>query len=199
MLPTQPFPAILAVRKLGAALLASIALLAFSSPTQAVPFSVSLGPFSSDVDGFDFTLTFTDLPDILGDATLMLTLDGDFNNHSENAIIDIDGFSLGTILNGNPGDDAFDFASNDDPDPDPGALSVPLIGTAIISNADIAPLIVDSSLILFIDTSSSVDVGPTSVSATLSYETSVPEPMTLALLGFGLAGLGLISRRRVHE
>ena len=182
--------------------------LAAATPAQAIPFSESFGPVSSDAAGADFSFDLVVPTTIVGDATLTLTLDGDFGtSRSEYATIVIDGFSLGRVADEDPGNDLFDFAREDDPDvnpPGPDSASdagYPFSGTAIIANLDIAPLLADGLLSILVDTSRSVSGSTTTVGGRLSFETAatpVSEPATLMLLGLPLilGGLGFIRRRR---
>lgn len=175
------------------------ASLLLSSAAYAVPFSIDFGPSSSNDAGADFRFDLYVPTSITGDATLSLTLDGDFWILArENAMIELDGFSLGTVADRDPSNDLFDFANNDNPDSSSAAGS-PFTGTALIANADFASLITDGLLTLFINTSNSVNASTTTVLGTLSFDapaTSVPEPNTFALLSIGLVGFWFARRRR---
>ena len=172
---------------------AVLAMGLLAAPAQADSFSVDFGPVSSDVNGVDFTFNLVVPTVIIGDGTLTLTLDGDFNTSSEYADVILDGLLIGRILDDDTGNDPFNFANGDDPDASSSAGD-PDTGSATISNAILAPRIADGLLVLQINTSSTVNFSTTTVSGTLSFKT-VPEPTCLALL-CGALGTILLRRRR---
>lgn len=189
---------LVSTRRLAAAAVVALVAALGTSPAQAVPFSVDFGPASSFDNGADFSFDLAVPTTILGDATLFLTLDGDFNTSDENATISLDGFSLGTVADNNPANDAFDFANDDNPDSNSGSGN-PFSGTAIISNADIAALLADGILTVLIETPYAVNASTTTVSGSFSFETGeaeVSEPGALGLLALGLLASGGILRRR---
>ena len=118
---------------------------------------------------------------------------GDFNSPGEHVVLSVDGFSFGTWLNSNLGDDtitgpSFDIGTQ---------YSSILTGTASIPLANLSGLLADGTLDFFFDYSGSVDDFNVAslqdlAQVRVQYEantSAVPEPGTIFLFGSGLAGL----------
>lgn len=193
--------------------------LSLSLAGQAQAVSIDFGPETMGGAGPDFSFMPVVPDTILGDAVLSLTLNGDFNGNHEWAEVYVEGLFLGRILNGNPGDDVFNFSNGDKPDPESGSVTL-LPGSTTILNADIAPLIADGILTIEVKTNEFVENDLTTIFGNISYEpvpvvvlppdtteeptggnmppapAPVPEPSTLLLLGTGLAGIVAWQRKK---
>lgn len=158
--------------------------------------TITFGPTS--VPGRGTTITFEDLvvpTTIVGDATFTFTANGDLNNTSEFVLVDVDGFSLGTVFNEDPSDDVFDFAG------DEGLNAADQTGSATILNTDFAGLIADGLLTVSFDFSSGVDgIGIRLLEGEIEFTpgtmSAVPLPASLPLVATVIAGLLFMRRRR---
>lgn len=74
--------------------------------------TIAFGPSFAVTDGGDHVFELTTPTTATSDATLTLSIAGDFDFPGENAIITVDGFNLGTILNRDGSDDLFNFDFN---------------------------------------------------------------------------------------
>ncbi len=189
--------------------------LSLSLAGQAQAVSIDFGPETLTGNGPDFLFNLVVPDSIIGDAVLSLTLNGDFNGNHEWAEVYVDSLFLGRILNGNSGDDVFDYGNGDAPDPESAAVT-PVTGTTILLNGDFSSLIADGLLSIVVQTPPSVENDPTTIYGSISYEpvpvvvlppatndpmdppstNPVPEPSTLILLGSGLAGIVAWQRKK---
>lgn len=158
----------------------------------------------------DVNLVFSSLPTTpSGDGTLTITLFGDFDSSVEDSDVDIlaEGFSFGTVLDGNTTNDDFDHPTDD------GNQYVSAITmSTTIDETDLQTLVSDGMFTLTLSFSDSVhnldDIDQEFVEATIEYEFGddppdaiIPEPsscVTFAGLAlcFGLAGWWRRRRRR---
>ena len=156
-----------------------------------------------------------------GDAVLSLSITGDYDRDFEYADVSLDGLSLGRILNENGADDrfAFDFDGVDDvprdtsrPSDSPDYARL-WTSSAVISLAELAPLIVDGELVLTVAPSSNVSKGATRnfpasfaaptqaasfVEGALTFDAvaaAVPLPAGLPLLLGGFGAFALLRRK----
>ena len=158
--------------------------------------------------GGDITIDLVSPTTILGDATINFEYAGDFGADIENMEVTLDEFDLGTVSNGNTGDDPFTWSAgpggttttgyaNDYGDDE---WKTSTIGSATILNADFAPLIADGTLQLVAylsDDLQSAQLGVVAkIKGTIEFTTApaaVPEPSTLAI--FALGGIGILAKR----
>jgi len=180
-------------------------MMALAGTAQATTI-VNFGTMTTSANGA--TLSFLDVATptgIIGDATISLTVSGDFNDVDENIAVSLDGFSLGRVLNANASDDVFNFED------DTALFATSTTATATIANADFANLIADGLLSLVLELSTDVNFGTQTVSSFISFEAApdpstgpntgvgdtpaVPLPASALLLMGGLAGLGAVGRR----
>ena len=105
--------------------------------------------------GSTFVRTITGVPTATASsATFNLGIFGDFDSSSiENVAISIEGYSLGTVLDGNTGNDGFGFANGDIGDQYFSTLS----GSTTISQAVWANIIADGQIVITYTLSSDVD------------------------------------------
>lgn len=191
-----------AVKRKGA-MLAAAACITLGGSAQAAPFTASQtqSNFSGLYAQNPFTMNFATPTDAFGDATLTLTLFGDFDMVDEYLNVMVEGLNLGNIFDNNPGNDAFDLVS------DVGCQYNGVFGpcsaistSATILFADLKPRIADGLLSITFDPSATVNnlTGNSQefVSATLSFNRAVPEPGSLALVGLGITGLIGARKRR---
>ncbi|MDT0629057.1 PEP-CTERM sorting domain-containing protein [Alteromonas sp. W364] len=156
---------------------------------------ITFGP--SSASGSGPTISFNNLvvpSTIMGNATVTLSVNGDFNSNFEYLDILFDAFSLGRVFDGNTANDLFNFAG------DIGNQSrSTLTGVAIISAADFAALISDGLLNLSFDSSSRVNCCGTInvLSGSISYDSKpVPAPSTIVLFSLVLLGGVYMTRKR---
>jgi len=186
-----------------AVFLACAGVLSLSTPSQAISIDetmtkndAALGPSDGGSSLPAQTISFTGLnPNPTSDATITFSVRGDFNGDFENVLLSVDGFSFGTWLNNNLGDDTITGPANDEGNE---YLSV-LTGTAVIPLATFSGRVADGTLDFFFNYSGGVtDFFPATTFSDLAqvrvqYEArdlnAIPEPGTLLLFGSGLAGL----------
>jgi hypothetical protein len=132
-----------------------------------------------------------------GDATLSLKFAGDFDQINEYADVrlyaadGIQSYTVGRVLDRDRNNDLFNFSRRDNP------KYFSASSTATISEAEMAPLISNGWLVVYVDTSNKVDKGA-EISGLISWDsplnsTSVPEPPTIALCAIVLAVLGFVA------
>ena len=181
---------------------AAAVTLATAAHAHAFVFTKTLDPRHTS-GSQSFVYWYFSVPQIIvGDATLSLTFDGDFDATYEYADVGLspmDGTAstnLGRVLDGYRNNDPFDFSNRDNP------RTFPATGTATISEAEMAPLISNGYLMVYVRPSYAVDPGAT-ISGLLSWDppeasTSVPEPPTIAMCAMVFAVLGFYAcgRRR---
>lgn len=193
--------------------------------TTAQAATIDIGPsFSGAGGGSSHVLNLTTPTTATGDAILTLSFTGDYDLSTETASIDVDGFSLGTVFNGNAADDlfAFDFDGPDSVPKDANGngsawnetdYNFLFTSFAVIPLATWLTLVADGSVTLSIVNSIDVNAvdstlnfpaaynAPSSASSfvegTLEIPTAaVPLPAGLPLLLAGIGLLGLARSRR---
>lgn len=202
----------------------ALALVGLTNLAQATPVNATTGELrffqgGTNAEGlahFDrssrivgsFSRTLSGLPsNISGTADLTFTAAGDFGAVAENVSLSVDGKSLGTFLNSDPTDDAFDNASFGDVG-SPAAIFGKRSATA--SNVDLGNALSDGELefqytfnwafhgwyqFIDIDNLPGTDFVRTDIAYETTSPSRVPVPGTIALLGAGLIGLGVAARR----
>lgn len=163
--------------------------------TAASAATLTFGPTSSTTNGALIEFNNMAAPaTIVGDATIEFTVNGDLDSWYEFIHVNLDGLSLGRVLDNDTSNDVFDFAN------DRGNQSTSnLTGSATISGAVFASMIADGSLDLAFDFGRYVDCcGVVNLlEGTITYETSpVPLPASLPILATALGGLAFVARRR---
>jgi len=160
--------------------------------------TLTFGPVSAGGSGPNVTIPNIVTPtSSMSDATITLNVNGDFNSSYENAVVSLDTYGLGTILDNNSANDLFNFSG------DAGNQSTSTVtGSATISKAIFNTLIADGFLNLFFNTTSSVNCCGTlnilsgSITFRESSPSQVPVPAAVWLFGTGLAGLMGASRKK---
>jgi hypothetical protein len=94
----------------------------------------------SMADPLDLAITGAD-PAASGDATITLEVYGDVNDLDEILVVTLEGFSLGTILNNNPGDDDFDHPTDQGT-----ACEGSYLAQATVALSDLMPIIADGQI-----------------------------------------------------
>jgi hypothetical protein len=180
--------------------IAAVMSLVMASYAHAFVFTKTLDPQHTSRSQ-SYVYWYFSVPKIIdGDAMLSLTFDGDFrgaNNYADVQLFATDGtqpYTVGRVLDGNRDNDLFDFSRKDNP------RRFPASGTATISEAEMAPLISNGYLVVYVGPSGYVDRGA-EISGLISWDpplnaTSAPEPPTIALCVIALAVLGFVARER---
>ncbi|MBY4893944.1 VPLPA-CTERM sorting domain-containing protein [Rhodobacteraceae bacterium N5(2021)] len=138
---------------------------------------------SADLE--DLTIAFAATPDASSDATVSLTVVGDFNGSNEFLDVFADGFNLGRFFE----------------TPTGSILVAPgVTETATIALADLLPLISDG-LLSFLFSPTQAQQAPQGVNASLEFSISydiavIPLPAGGLLLVAGLGGLAALGRRK---
>jgi hypothetical protein len=156
---------------------------------------ITFGPSSSNVAGAIITFDNVVVPStITGDATVTLSLNGDFNSDFEYVDILFDTFSLGRVFDNDTTNDLFNFTN------DVGNQSAStLTGVAILPGSIFAALISDGLLTLSFDASAGVNCCGTInvLSGSISYESnSVSTPSIVALFALVLGGVFVARKRK---
>ncbi len=171
-------------------LLSALLAASFSANAAVISFGPASASGSGPVINFNNLVTPTG---IIGDATITLNINGDFDWSGEFADITLDGFSLGRVLDNNTTNDAFNFAG------DAGNQSASTVtGSATIANSVFASLILDGLLNLSFDTSAAVNCCGTvnHLSGTITFNEVSAVPIPAAAFMFAPALLGFMGLRR---
>jgi hypothetical protein len=146
----------------------------------------------------NYVYWYFSVPQIIdGDATLSLRFDGDFKGADKYADVQlyaadgIQSYTVGRVLDRDRNNDLFNFSRRDNP------KYFSASSTATISEAEMAPLISNGWLVVYVGPSGYVDRGA-EISGLISWDsplnsTSVPEPPTIALCAIVLAVLGFVA------
>jgi hypothetical protein len=180
--------------------IAAVMSLVMASYAHAFVFTKTLDPQQTSRSQ-SYVYWYFSVPKIIdGDATLSLKFAGDFdqiNEYADVRLYSMDGTpptNVGRVLDGDRSNDLFDFSRKDNP------RRFPASGTATISEAEMAPLISNGYLVVYVGPSGYVDRGA-EISGLISWDpplnaTSAPEPPTIALCVIALAVLGFVARER---
>lgn len=143
------------------------------------------------------TIQFTGLPSAASAATITFSVRGDFFASEEWIDVSVDGFSFGRWLDNDLGNDTITGPTNDAGN-DYNSI---LTGTSTIALASLNTLLGDGILNFQYDyqVGGATDVDNLGTgdlaSVRIQYEAAVPEPVTLVLMGLGLAGIGYRQQR----